>query len=158
LGTGGFHFVMGVVDGPPVELGHPGRTMKLRYTPSQVAVRAVEESHREAIESSRGLEGTPVVSAPLHSMVGPIAAGAKAAGGTRVVYVMTDGAALAGALSRLVPRLRRAGLLDGFVTCGQAFGGELEAVTIWTGLLAAKEILGADVIVVSDGPGNLGTE
>src|SRR5581483_9402526 len=71
---------------------------------------------------------------------------------------MTDGAALAGALSRLVPRLRRAGLLDGFVTCGQAFGGELEAVTIWTGLLAAKEILGADVIVVSDGPGNLGTE
>src|SRR5581483_11241945 len=53
LGTGGFHLVMGVVDGPPVELGHPGRTMKLRYTPSQVAVRAVEESHREAIESSR---------------------------------------------------------------------------------------------------------
>jgi len=158
LGTGGFDLVMGVEDGRDVELGHPGRIMKLRYTPSQVAVRAVEETHREAIESSRGLEGTPVVCAPLHSMVGPVAAGAKASGGARVVYVMTDGAALAGAFSRLVPRLREAGLLDGFVTCGQAFGGELEAVTMWTGLLAAKEVLDAEVIVVSDGPGNLGTD
>ncbi len=157
LGTGGLDLVMGVVDGRDVELGHPGRIMKLRYTPSQVAVRAVEETHREAIESSRGLEGTPVVCAPLHSMVGPVSAGAKASSGARVVYVMTDGAALAGAFSRLVPTLRRAGVLDGFVTCGQAFGGELEAVTLWTGLLAAKEVLGAEVIVVSDGPGNLGT-
>jgi hypothetical protein len=61
-------------------------------------------------------------------------------------------------LSRLVPRLREAGLLDGFVTCGQAFGGELEAVTLWTGLLAAKEVLEAEVVVVADGPGNLGTD
>ena len=56
---------------------------------------------------------------------------------------MTDGAALPGRLSNLVPRLRAAGLLDGFVTCGQAFGGELEAVTIWTGLLAAAELVAA---------------
>ena len=95
---------------------------------------------------------------PLHSMVGPVAAGAKRAGGARVVYVMTDGAALPGAFSRLVFDLRGAGLLDGWVTCGQAFGGELEAVTVWTGMLAAKEMLGADVIVVADGPGNLGTD
>src|SRR2546427_685981 len=87
-----------------------------------------------------------------------VAAGAKAAGADRVVYVMTDGAALPGAFSRLVPRLRDVGLVDAFVTCGQAFGGELEAVTVWTGLLAAKEIAAADVIVVADGPGNLGTE
>jgi Protein of unknown function (DUF3866) len=54
--------------------------------------------------------------------------------------------------------LRDAGLIDGWITCGQAFGGELEAVTLWTGMLAAKEVLGADVIVVADGPGNLGTD
>src|SRR5207249_2111380 len=99
-----------------------------------------------------------VVCAPLHSMVAPIAAGAKAAGAGRVSYVMTDGAALPGAFSRLVPRLRDAGLVDSFITSGQAFGGELESVTLWTGLLAAKEIAGADVVVVADGPGNLGTE
>jgi hypothetical protein len=57
-----------------------------------------------------------------------------------------------------VPQLREAGLVDGWITSGQAFGGELEAVTVWTGLLAAKEILGAEVIVVADGPGNLGTD
>ncbi len=90
-------------------------------------------------------------------MLAPIAAGAKAAADARVVYVMTDGAALPGALSRLVPALRRAGLLDGFVTAGQAFGGELEAATLWTGLLAAVRVAGAEVVVVADGPGNLGT-
>ena len=158
LGTGGFHLVIAVEGERSTELSHGGRVMKARYTPQQVAVRSVEETHRELLEGSRGLGGTPVVAAPLHSMIGPIAAGAKASGDARVVYVMTDGAALPGAFSRLVPRLRDAGLLDGFITTGQAFGGELEAVTIWTGLLAAKEVLGADVVVVADGPGNLGTD
>jgi hypothetical protein len=158
LGTGGFHLVIAVEGERATELAHGGRVMKARYTPQQVAVRSVEETHRDVLEGSRGLGGTPVVAAPLHSMIGPIAAGAKASGDARVVYVMTDGAALPGPLSRLVPRLRDAGLLDGFITCGQAFGGELEAVTVWTGLLAAKEVLEADVVVVADGPGNLGTD
>jgi len=158
LGTGGFHLVVAVEGGGAVDVAHEGRVMKLRYTPLQAAVFAVEETHRDALEASDGLEGTPVVAAPLHSMIASIAAGAKASGNVRVVYVMTDGAALPGALSRLVPGLRDAGLLDGFITCGQAFGGELEAVTLWTGLLAAKVVLEADVIVVADGPGNLGTD
>jgi uncharacterized protein DUF3866 len=98
------------------------------------------------------------VVAPLHSMLAPAAAGARAAGARRIVYLMTDGAALPGAFSRLVPRLREAGLLDGWITAGQAFGGELETVTVWTGLLAAVQVLGADVVIVADGPGNLGTE
>ncbi|HSD49740.1 MAG TPA: DUF3866 family protein [Actinomycetota bacterium] len=158
LGTGGMHMIVAVEGGPPTDLGHAGRVMKARYTPLQAAVPSVEETHREAIESARGLRNAPVVCAPLHSMVGPIAAGAKASADARVVYVMTDGAALAGALSRLVPSLLEAGLLDGWITVGQAFGGGLEAVTIWTGLLAAREVLQAEVIVVADGPGNLGTD
>jgi hypothetical protein len=158
LGTGGFHLVIAVEGDRATELAHGGRVMKARYTPQQLAVRSVEEIHRDLLEASRGLQGTPVVAAPLHSMIGPIAAGAKASGMARVAYVMTDGAALPGSFSRLVPRLRNAGLLDGFLTCGQAFGGELEAVTIWTGLLAAVEVLEADVVVVADGPGNLGTD
>ncbi len=158
LGTGGVDLVMAVEGAAPTDLGHEGRVMKARYTPSQGAVRSVEETHRDALEASPGLRGVPVVCAPLHSMVAPIAAGAKASAGARVVYVMTDGAALAGPFSALVPRLRSAGLLDGFVTCGQAFGGELEAVTVWTALLAAVEVSGAEVVVVADGPGNLGTD
>jgi hypothetical protein len=158
LGTGGFHVVVAVEGSAGTELASDARVMKLRYTPSQVAVRTVEETHRDAIEGSRGLAGTPVVCAPLHSMIAPVAAGARAAGAKTVVYVMTDGAALPGPLSHLVPALRDAGLLAGWITCGQAFGGELEAVTIWSALVAAVEVLGADVVVVADGPGNLGTE
>ena len=157
LGTGGFHVVVAAEGGRDTDLAGPGRVMKLRYTPSQVATRSVEESHAAALDGSAGLEGTPVVVAPLHSMIGPVAAGARAAGAGRVVYVMTDGAALPGPFSRLVARLRRAEVLSGFITCGQAFGGELEATTVWTALLAAKEVAGADVIVAADGPGNLGT-
>jgi len=158
LGTGGFHLVVAVEGGPDTELASAARTMKARYMPLQVAVRAVEDAHREAIEGSAGLRGTPVVCAPLHSMMAIAAAGARAAGANKIVYVMTDGAALPGALSRLVPSLRAAGLLDGWISAGQAFGGELEAVTVWTGLLAAVEVLGADVVLVADGPGNLGTD
>jgi hypothetical protein len=158
LGTGGVHFVIAVEGrGSPPE-DPPGHVMKLRYTPVQTAVASVEETHADLLERSDGLGQTPVVCAPLHSMLAPIAAGAKRAGGPRVVYVMTDGAALAGGFSRLVEQMRVAGMLDGWITCGQAFGGELEAVTVWTGLLAAKEILDAEVIVVADGPGNLGTD
>jgi hypothetical protein len=157
LGTGGVHFVI-AVEGADVGDEPPGRTMKARYTPVQTAVASVEETHRDALEGSRGLEQTPVVCAPLHSMVGLVAAGAKRSGDATVVYVMTDTAALPGPFSRLVFDLREAGLLDGWITCGQAFGGELEAITVWTGMLAAKEVLGADVIVVADGPGNLGSD
>jgi len=158
LGTGGVHLVVAIEGAEPTDLAHAGRVMKARYTPLQAAVATVEETHRDAIEGARGLRNAPVVCAPLHSMLAPIAAGAKASADARVAYVMTDGAALAGAFSRLVPTLLEAGLLDGWITVGQAFGGGLEAVTIWTGLLAAREILGAEVIIVADGPGNLGTD
>jgi hypothetical protein len=157
LGTGGVHLVV-AVEGAEPGRDVSGRTMKARYTPIQTVVEGVEETHRDLLERSAGLEQTPVVCAPLHSMIGPVAAGAKRAGDARVVYVMTDGAALPGAFSRLVFDLRDTGLLDGWVTCGQSFGGELEAVTPWTGMLAAKEVLGAEVIVAADGPGNLGTD
>jgi len=158
LGTGGFHLVVAGLDRAAVDLGHEGRVMKARYTPLQTAVRSVEETDRPALEGSAGLGGAPVVCAPLHSMVAPIAAGARAAGGRTIAYVMSDGAALPGQLSNLVPSLRAAGLLDTFITSGQSFGGELETVTIWTGLLAAVERVGADVVIVADGPGNLGTD
>ena len=158
LGTGGMHLVIAVEGREAAVETPPGHVMKARYTPLQTAVASVEETHAARLEASEGLAQTPVVCAPLHSMLAPIAAGAKRASDARVVYLMTDGAALPGGFSRLVAELRHVGLLDGWITCGQAFGGELEAVTVWSGLLAAKELLDAEVIVVADGPGNLGTD
>ena len=159
LGTGGVHFVLAIEGRPAEEADPPGRVIKARYTPVQTVVTSVEETHAAVLEGTEGLRGMPVVCAPLHSMLAPIAAGVRRTDpDLRVAYLMTDGAALPGGFSRLVPELREVGLLDGWITCGQAFGGELEAVTVWTGLLAAKELMAADVTVVADGPGNLGTE
>ena len=133
--------------------------MKARYTPVQTAVASVEETHADAARGLRGLRQTPVVCAPLHSMVAPIAAGAKRAADPRVVYVMTDGAALAGGFSRLVAELaRRRACSTGGSRAARRSAASVEAVTLWTGLLAAKELLDAEVIVVADGPGNLGTD
>ena len=160
LGTGGLHFVVAVEGTTHLEADGPGRTMKLRYTPYQVRVQMAEEEgspHRKTLETATSLEGCPVVWVPLHSMVGPAVAGARAAGATRVAYVMTDGAALPASFSRSAAALRATGLLDSVVTCGQAFGGDLEAVNVFTGLLAARLAAGAEAIVVGNGPGNTGT-
>jgi len=72
--------------------------------------------------------------------------------------VMTDQAALPLAFSTLVPRLKEAGLLAATITVGQSFGGDYEAVNVYTGLLAARAVIGADVAIVAQGPGNVGTE
>jgi hypothetical protein len=161
LGSGGFHFVVAVAGVEELDPAPEGHVIKLRYTPLQAKVQTVEEQgspHRDAALSADGLEGLPVVWAPLHSMVGAVCAGARAAGARRVAYVMTDGAALPAAFSDQVEALRGAGLVDTVLTCGQAFGGDLEAVNVFSGLLAARSVAGADVVVVADGPGKVGTD
>ncbi len=160
LGTGGFHLVMAILDEREMDPAPEGHIMKLRYTPLQAKVQSAEERgspHRSAIEGMSGLDGLPVVWAPLHSMIGSAAAGAKAAGAERVAYLMTDGAALPAWFSDQVHELREAGLVDTVLTCGQALGGDVEAVNVFSGLLAARA-LGADVVIVADGPGKVGTE
>ena len=105
--------------------------------------------------------GLPVVVADLHSALPAVLAALRAAAPAgappSAVYVMLDGGALPAWFSRSCAGLREAGWLRGTVTVGQSFGGDLEAVTLHTGLLAARHVLGADVAVVAQGPGNLGT-
>jgi hypothetical protein len=120
-------------------------------------------AHHERLESADSVDGMPVVVADLHSAVPAILAGlfgvrgTSAAGSPRVAYVMTDGGALPAWFSRTVAGLRDAGWLAATVTTGQSFGGDLEAVTVHSGLLAARHAVGADVAIVAQGPGNLGT-
>ena len=100
----------------------------------------------------------PVLVADLHSALAPaLLAIAHDRPGTRVVYVMSDHGALPLAFSRSVATLLDAGLLAATVTVGQAFGGDLEAVTVHSGLLAARLAQHADLAIVTQGPGNLGT-
>lgn len=156
LGTGGVHLVVGTEADAAV--GEGGHAVKLRYTPLQVAVDAVEEVHQPAIDAVASLEGLPVVAAGLHSAVPAVALGVRAvAPRARIAYVMTDGAALVMAFSDLVPAMREAGLLDIVITAGQATGGDLEAVNNYGALAACKAVARADVVIVAMGPGNLGT-
>ena len=160
LGTGGHHFVVAVLEAGDMDPTGEGHIMKLRYTPLQAKVRVAEEQgspDRERMQAVQGLDGMPVVWAPLHSMLGAVAAGAKAAGARRVAYVMTEGAALPLWVSEQVDELRGAGLLDSVVTTGQALGGDVEAVNVFSGLLAARAVAEADVAIVADGPGKVGT-
>jgi hypothetical protein len=107
---------------------------------------------------AREIGGMPVVCCGLHSQVALVAAAIKrAAPSHRIAYVMTDEAALPLAVSRLVPRLREAGFVDTTITAGQAFGGEFEAVNLYSALLAAKHVAGADTAIVAIGPGIPGT-
>jgi hypothetical protein len=161
LGTGGRHFVIPdcQVDTEIEPLGH---IMKLRYTPWQFPVLTAEEEaspYHESLRMADSLAGIPVVAAPLHSMVPGVIAGFRhtLARPAKVAYVMTDGAALPLALSDLVRDLKQKQLLDLTVTAGQAFGGDLEAVSIPAALLAARQAIGADLIVVALGPGIVGT-
>jgi Protein of unknown function (DUF3866) len=160
LGTGGYHFVVAVEGGGDLDPSAEGHVMKLRYTPMQAKVLAVEEQsspHHEDMVAADGLDGLPVVWTPLHSMIGAAAAGARVAGAERIVYVMTDGAALPAWFSDQVESLREAGLVDAVITCGQALGGDHEAVNVFSGLLAARAVVSADIAIVSDGPGKVGT-
>lgn len=162
LGTGGFALVVAIPDRLPADREAPGHIVKARYTPLQATVQAVDEQsspHHALLRDADDLDGMPVVVADLHSALPAVIAGLRSDGGApRVVYVMTDGGALPLGFSRSVGELRAAGWLEACVTVGQAYGGDLEAVTLHTGLLAAHLVLGADVAVVTQGPGNLGTD
>jgi len=161
LGTGGYSMVVALPDRLPPDRETPGHVVKARYTQAQVTVRGVDEQgspHHGVLREADDLGGMPVVVADLHSALPAVLAGlALDAPAARVAYVMTDGAALPLWFSHTVAGLVAAGALAGTVTVGQAFGGDLEAVTLHTGLLAARLVVGADVAVVSQGPGNLGT-
>jgi hypothetical protein len=161
LGTGGFAMVVALPDRLPADRDEPGHIVKARYTPLQTTMLAVDEPdspHYEVLRDADDLAGLPVVVADLHSALPPIVAGLRAgAADPRVVYVMTDGGALPLAFSETVAGLRDAGWLAASVTVGQAYGGDVEAVTLHSGLLAARLVLEADAVVVAQGPGNLGT-
>lgn len=158
LGTGGVDFVISPL--APATQGNDAvgdeHIVKLRYTPLQHAVAVVEQS--ADWDDTATLAGLPVVACLLHSQVALVAAAVKAAApGKRIAYVMTDSAALPLGFSKLVAQLRALGLLDITLTCGQAFGGERECVTLPSALLAARAAERADVVIVAPGPGNAGT-
>lgn len=163
-----------------------GHIMKLRYTPLQMAVLSCEEEDSpfhhifdspkrtamkrelndiddyERVWSEIGtiLRQTPVLIFELHSML-PILVTCiimnQGKQNLRIVYLMTDGAALPAVFSDHVAALKKLGWISHTITVGHAFGGDLESVNIYSGLWAAKKVYDADIIIAGMGPGVVGT-
>lgn len=161
LGTGGADFIYHNFSAPLTPFSGNGHIMKLRYTPWQVRVLSCEEEEagfQERLARFQSLEQMPVLIGELHSMLAPAAAVIKFyRPACRLIYLMSDGGALPAAFSRTLAELKAKGLITGSITCGQAFGGDLEAVNLYSALAAAREILHADLVIISMGPGNVGT-
>ncbi len=185
LGTGGYALVVALPDRLPPDRPGSGHLIKARYTPLQATVLGADEQgseYHDILREADDLGGMPVVVADLHSALPAVLAAyraarvpaeptrpARPAGSAQppqwtgdapapvVAYVMLDGGALPAWFSRSAAALADLGWLAGTITVGQAFGGDLEAVTLHSGLLAARHVLGAEMAVVAQGPGNLGT-
>ncbi len=169
LGTGGYHFIIfnldnfaGVEECGEEKIQKSGHIMKMRYTPYQIRTMGVEEKKspfHDKIDEFASLEGKPVVLIPLHSLLAPLVVVFKYYfPGQKLVYIMTEGGALPLELSQLVYDMVTGGFIDKTITVGHAFGGDIEAVNVFTGLIAASEIVKGDLIVVGMGPGIAGTD
>ncbi len=161
LGTGGYHFVISNLNNIEQAISGEGHIMKLRYTPYQLKVLAAEEEdskYHHVFNEFKSLNNTPVIVGTLHSMLLPIVEAIMTLDkNMKIVYIMTDGAALPIELSNTVRRLKNKSSIVGTITIGNAFGGDLECINIYNGLIAAREVLKADIIVATLGPGIVGT-
>lgn len=181
LGTGGWHVVHWNLSKRAHVTPGGGHIMKMRYTSLQANTGSAEEHEPDRTDDDLGrigdeldvLDGLPVVVCTLHSQMGMVAVafahelarlgsglgnlGQRGQQPRRLVYVMTDGAALPLALSDLVHDLREKELLAACVTAGHAFGGDGEAVHALGALRVAKRTFNADAVVVAMGPGVVGT-
>lgn len=158
LGTGGWHVVHWNLARDSWSEKGPGHIIKARYTSLQTDVGSAEEHLDAELADVDSIDGMPVVAAALHSQLPAVAAVFKdRRPDARLAYVMTDGAALPLALSDLVADLRDRSLVDATITCGHAFGGDYEAVSVFSALAVARHVAGADAAVVVMGPGIVGT-
>ena len=161
LGTGGSHVVHTNLSSPFQGAAGTGRVMKARYLSEQLPVDASEESSERSgdggiVGELPSLAGVRVVLCVLHSHALALAAATYDATGTAPGYVMTDGGALPFVLSDLAAACLERGAIAAAVSAGQAFGAPIESVTVAGGVaaLASRRI---DRVVVSPGPGHLGT-
>lgn len=157
LGTGGWHFIVWNLANNEVDTPRGGHIMKLRYTPLQLDT-GVAEEFEDWDNSKSSIDGLPVIAAPLHSQIPAITTYLKNnKPDIKVAVLISDGASLPLALSDVLRDLRDADLIDSTISFGHAFGGDVEAINIYTALLSAKHRTNADVAIVSMGPGIVGT-
>ncbi|MBP3951085.1 DUF3866 family protein [Bacillus suaedae] len=161
LGTGGWDIVRAHLS----EIHHSireddGHIMKARYTPIQHSVLAVESPespYHDHFKKACTLEGQSVWLAELHSMV-PLFFYLlhDQFPEKKCCVIFDDQAALPLQMSDQHRLLQQEEAFTS-ITVGQAFGGDYEATTIASALQFANDVLKSDVILISVGPGVVGT-
>ncbi|MDT8859842.1 DUF3866 family protein [Alkalihalobacillus sp. MEB130] len=161
LGTGGWDIVRSLFHHTEWESDESqGHIMKARYTPIQhsvLAVEAQESTYHSYFKKSFSLDGSLVWLAELHSMV-PLFyyVSQVLQPGSSCCVIFDDQASLPLMMSDQLRRLEKEDTFHS-ISVGQAFGAQYEAITIASALQFAKEILKADRILISVGPGVIGT-
>lgn len=161
LGTGGWDIVVAIKGATPYKNeSQQGHVIKGRYMPHQHSVDAVEaqESPFHAyFQQSFTLGKTPIFLAELHSMI-PIlyVLLAKMRQDLSISIIISDEAAMPLSFSKHMSVLMKQENVHA-ITIGQAFGGHYEAINLWTALQFANEVLKDDILILSLGPGVVGT-
>lgn len=165
LGTGGYGFVLGKADLHDEEMNSedvtfPGHIIKLRYTPWQtpvLACEAPESSYHPLFKQPFNLEGKYIFLGELHSMLPVLVSLLKKWDAKRkIAYLMDDQAALFSSFSHHLHYLQENFNLA-VITYGQSLGGDLEAINVYTALETAHKVVQADDIIITQGPGVVGT-
>ncbi|MCR2042635.1 DUF3866 family protein [Anaerosalibacter massiliensis] len=161
LGTGGYHFVIYNYSNTFQSIHGKGHIMKLRYTPLQLKCLAVEEEdspYHDAFNKFTSLDGNIFIVGTLHSMLAPISSMLKWIDPSlKINYIMTDAGALPIQFSNTVKKLKEKGIINKTITIGNAFGGDIEAINIYSGIIASKEAIESDITIITMGPGIVGT-
>jgi len=174
LGSGGYDYVIfrekffakDFIDKFNTRINHKGHIMKLRYTPLQFAALSIEEQEKfhEIFNKEHNLTNTPIIIGELHSML-PISVALLKyyeekyrLNHIKISYIMTDTASLTSVISKHLRILKKLNWINSVITYGNAFGGDYEAVNIYSALITAKFIDKADVIIVTQGIGTVGTK
>ncbi|WP_209122475.1 DUF3866 family protein [Alkalihalobacillus sp. BA299] len=161
LGTGGWDIVKAVPNALPYKkTAGNGHIMKARYMPNQhsvLTVEAQESKDHSLFQTSFCLDGQSILLAELHSMLPLVYVFMrKYAPEMKLTVIISDEAALPLMLSEHIRVLKKEKHFHS-ITVGQAFGGEFEAVNIVTALQYAVQKLKSDLILISLGPGVVGT-
>lgn len=157
LGTGGFHYIVANLDKPQVSHKNQGHIMKLKYTPLQFAAPVVEELEEYQEKETLYIDGIIIVTM-LHSQIAPLVIFLKKfLSKMRVAVLQNDFCALPSSFSSLLKWLKKEGFIESVITFGNSFGGDKEAINIYSALVYAINVLSSEIVIVSPGPGMPGT-
>lgn len=164
LGTGGYNLVYlnlteNLKDDEVPDRNH-GHIIKMKYTPGQIRVKAVEENieDRSIFNMKAKLEPRTVIFAILHSMLFPLVTAIKYINpNINISCIYTYGGAMNANNSFILKRMKESGLINSIITAGECYGGDYESINIVTGILYGFNKLKSDMIVICCGPGIAGT-